>query len=103
MRGAGACAEAAPAPIESIRTRSIIVPCTGCAAALFRRNKAAAQPVQGTMMLRVLMLSIGAGAASAQAPAPRMEFEVASIKPSPPITAGGPVAGVHVDGALVTL
>jgi uncharacterized protein (TIGR03435 family) len=55
------------------------------------------------MMLRVLMLSIGAGAASAQAPAPRMEFEVASIKPSPPITAGGPVAGVHVDGALVTL
>jgi uncharacterized protein (TIGR03435 family) len=54
------------------------------------------------MMRRVVTLALMAGAAFAQAPASRLEFEVASVKPSPPLTAGGPVPGVHMDGALVS-
>jgi uncharacterized protein (TIGR03435 family) len=37
-----------------------------------------------------------------QTPATRLEFEVASVKPSPPMTPGSNVsAGVHIDGAQV--
>jgi uncharacterized protein (TIGR03435 family) len=37
-----------------------------------------------------------------QTPATRLEFEVASVKPSPPMTPGNNVtAGVHIDGAQV--
>src|SRR5437870_3037295 len=37
----------------------------------------------------------------AQTPA-RMEFEVASVKPSPPPAPGTAPVGVHMDGALVS-
>jgi uncharacterized protein (TIGR03435 family) len=36
-----------------------------------------------------------------QAPAPRPEFEVASVKPSEPLTNGRVSIGVHIDGAMV--
>jgi len=54
------------------------------------------------MMRRIVTLAVIAAAAFAQTPASRMEFEVASIKPSPPLTPGGPVAGVHMDGSQVS-
>ena len=40
-------------------------------------------------------------AAFAQAPPPRLEFEVASVKPSPPPGADSLSVGVHIDGAQV--
>jgi uncharacterized protein (TIGR03435 family) len=42
-------------------------------------------------------------AAFGQAPAARPEFEVASVKPSPPTSAGQAKAGVHADGAQVRM
>lgn len=54
-------------------------------------------------MVRFFFLAIFATAAAfGQGAAPRPEFEVASIKPSPPAAPGGHVdVGLHVDGAQV--
>jgi uncharacterized protein (TIGR03435 family) len=40
-------------------------------------------------------------AAFAQSPAPRVEFEVASVKPSPPPGPDSLAVGIHIDGAMV--
>lgn len=56
--------------------------------------------------IRISILSALASAAMfAQAPPPRIEFEVASIRPSDPILSPADVAkiGVHIDGARVNL
>ena len=55
------------------------------------------------MTLRCLPLTfLTLTAVYAQAPAKRLEFEVASVKPSAPLTPGSNVtAGVHIDGAQV--
>jgi len=44
---------------------------------------------------------LAAPAVFSQAPAPRAEFEVASVKPSEPLTNGRVSVGVHIDGAMV--
>lgn len=51
--------------------------------------------------LRIIPLALAAGAVFAQSAPPRLEFEVASIKPSPPITDNVHV-GLRVDGAQVS-
>ncbi|HUB82593.1 MAG TPA: TIGR03435 family protein [Bryobacteraceae bacterium] len=44
---------------------------------------------------------LAASAVFCQQPAPRSEFEVASVKPSPPVQEGNLNVGVHIDGAMV--
>jgi len=44
---------------------------------------------------------LAAPAVFSQTPAPRPEFEVASVKPSEPVTNGRVSVGVHIDGAMV--
>jgi uncharacterized protein (TIGR03435 family) len=51
-------------------------------------------------VLRFLPVTLAACAAFAQSVAPRLEFEVASIKPSPPITDNAHI-GLRIDGAQV--
>jgi uncharacterized protein (TIGR03435 family) len=51
-------------------------------------------------LLRFLPVTLAACAAFAQSDAPRLEFEVASIKPSPPITDNARI-GMRIDGAQV--
>lgn len=48
---------------------------------------------------------VALGTALAQAPPARLEFEVVSVKPAPPITTGSPQVniGMHIDGAQVHL
>lgn len=53
----------------------------------------------------VLIVGTAIAAGQAQDPAPpqkKVEFEVASIRPSAPITSPNVTAGVHIDGAQVT-
>jgi uncharacterized protein (TIGR03435 family) len=56
------------------------------------------------MTHRTLSIALLAStAAFAQTPAPRLEFEVASVKPSPPLTPNSaPNVGVHIDGSQVS-
>lgn len=61
-------------------------------------------------LLRLICFGLAAAAIvmRAQAPAPKLEFEVASIKPAPPITpdlmrSGKMHMGVHIDGARVDI
>jgi uncharacterized protein (TIGR03435 family) len=55
------------------------------------------------MLLRILPIAVLASAAFAQAPAARMEFEVASVKHSEPLTPqNASSVGVHIDRALVS-
>jgi uncharacterized protein (TIGR03435 family) len=57
-----------------------------------------------TMRISVLS-TLTAGAMFAQTPPPRVEFEVASIRPSDPILSAADASkiGVHIDGARVNL
>src|SRR2546427_6787277 len=54
---------------------------------------------------RSSVIPLASAAAFGQAPAPKLEFEVASIRPSGPISAATDVAkvGVHIDGQRVNL
>src|SRR5450432_3185791 len=55
---------------------------------------------------RFLFAILSAGVAFSHAPgqtAPRPEFEVASIKPSPPLASDQVNVGVRIDGALVII
>jgi uncharacterized protein (TIGR03435 family) len=57
-------------------------------------------------MVRISILAaLASAAAFGQAPPPRVEFEVASIRPSQPILTAADAAkiGVHIDGALVNI
>jgi len=56
-------------------------------------------------MQTTLIAMLASAAAFAQTPAPRLEFEVASIRPSAPISSPADVAriGVHIDGQRVAL
>lgn len=54
------------------------------------------------MLHRIALPTLLATAAFAQSPAPRLEFEVASIKPSAPFVPGTSAPGAHVDGAMVS-
>ena len=50
----------------------------------------------------IVFTAVASAVCSAQAPAPKLEFEVASIKPSAPFTGGGQLnVGVHIDGSQV--
>src|SRR5579863_7759499 len=53
----------------------------------------------------VLLLVLVMPVLSAQAPPPRVEFEVASIRPSDPILSAADASkiGLHIDGAQVNL
>src|SRR5579862_6124396 len=52
--------------------------------------------------MRTALLTLVAASALFAQPAPRVEFEVASIKPSAPPGQGQATAGVHVDGAQIS-
>ena len=55
--------------------------------------------MRATIPLALTLLT--APAVFSQAPSARPEFEVASVKPSEPLTNGRVSVGVHIDGAMV--